>query len=276
MQISRKLLAFALIFAVVLAALPSLTVAAQDASDVSSGDAASQSSTASTPVELETAEDEYEEEIVEEVIETPQQFLEPAPDVTTTVKFLGITDNKFTAGKEVTALIGLTNTGDKQYNVSYVGAHLHSPYDVNYYVQNLTARTTSGLLPAKSELTVEYKFTPDAKLETLDFHFSGWVIYNDTAATVLYRSLYANHTVSMIEKRGEWSLQSVLTYLVTIGALAAAAYFGMQTTATGQKVKKAATAATTVTADVQTPWAATAYRPANVQKAAGAKKHAKK
>jgi hypothetical protein len=133
-------------------------------------------------------DNEYEEEVVEEVDDEQQLYVMPAPDVQTYVKFLGISDNKFVAGEEVTALVGLHNvnthttnstaiarsfdqwilesnrrnqrhaplssahsfpvrsccrsllrhssfsllpaqSGPKTYNVSFVGAHLHSPFD---------------------------------------------------------------------------------------------------------------------------------------------------
>lgn len=180
--------------------------------------------------------DEYDEESeVEEA--APQMYVLPAPDVQTFVKFLGHSDNKFVAGEEVTALIGMTNAGDNTYNVSWgqnakqasvsgskatngrersldqplnnllafslslfftaspvssllhsVGAHLHSPYDMNFFIQNFTVRWTSNLLPPRSEVTVEYRFVPNERLEPLDFHMSGWLIYNDTKPTpIIYR-----------------------------------------------------------------------------------------
>lgn len=54
-------------------------------------------------------DNEYEEEVVEEVDDEQQMYVMPAPDVQTYVKFLGISDNKFVAGEEVTALVGLHN-----------------------------------------------------------------------------------------------------------------------------------------------------------------------
>ena len=54
-------------------------------------------------------DNEYEEEVVEEVDDEQQLYVMPAPDVQTYVKFLGISDNKFVAGEEVTALVGLHN-----------------------------------------------------------------------------------------------------------------------------------------------------------------------
>ncbi len=45
--------------------------------------------------------------------------------------------SEFPAGEEVVALLGLTNTGDRTYNLSYIGAHLHSAYDFSFFIQNV-------------------------------------------------------------------------------------------------------------------------------------------
>ncbi len=68
---------------------------------------------------------EYEEETEVEIDsatvddEQQQMYVMPAEDVTTWVQFLGVSDSKFVAGEEVTALIGMHNAGEKTYNVSY-------------------------------------------------------------------------------------------------------------------------------------------------------------
>ncbi len=45
---------------------------------------------------------------------------------------------EFPAGEEVVALLGLTNTGDRTYNLTYIGAHLHSAYDFSFFIQNVS------------------------------------------------------------------------------------------------------------------------------------------
>lgn len=39
----------------------------------------------------------------------------------------------------------------------------------------MTVRWASALLPPRSEVTLEYRFRPDEKLEPLQFLLSGWV-----------------------------------------------------------------------------------------------------
>jgi hypothetical protein len=274
-MLSRKLIVLALLFAVLLAALPSFSAA--DDLDVSDAGDATKSSGV-TPDATDAEADEYDEE-TEEVEAEPQQYVMPAQDVQTYVKFLGISDNKFTAGEEVTALIGMTNSGPKTYNVSYVGAHLHSPYDFNFFVQNFTVRWTSNLLPPNSEVTVEYKFRPDEKLEPLDFHLSGWLIYNDSASTpIIYRSLFFNQTVEVTERRSEWTIQSFFTTALVLAGIAIAGYVVLSQTAVGKKATKrvTASAASSEGGNASAGWDAKIYKPSTVQKAVGgSKKHIK-
>lgn len=237
-----------------------------------------------------SAPDEYEEEVVEESsepTEQPQQmYVMPAQDVATWVRFLGVEDNKFIAGNEVTALIGMHNSGTKTYNVSYVGAHLHSPYDQNFYVQNMTVRWTSSLLPPHSEVTIEYRFRPDEKLEPLPFLLSGWLIYNDSTVPtpIIYRSLFVNTTVEVLEKRAEWTVASTITWLFTIAGLSLAAYVVVQNTnilgavtgASGKKGKSRPSASPSAdepsAGGASSGWDVKVYKPTNVQKAFGSKK----
>jgi len=291
MQLSRKLLALALLFTILLAALPARSFAQDDEVDVSADEDVSKS--------------EYEEETDADATvddEQQQMYVMPAEDVTTWVQFLGVTDNKFVAGEEVTALIGMHNSGQKTYNVSYIGAHLHSPYDQSFYVQNFTVRYTSALLPPRSEVTVEYRFRPDERLDALDYHLSGWLIYNDSSipTPIIYRSLFVNSTVETLERRSEWTAQSAVAWTVGLAGFAVVAYAVAQSqggaqklinnvvgAAGGKKSKKSRASASTSapstgsktdgepTASPSAGWEVKAYRPATVQKAVGGKKHQK-
>jgi len=290
MQLSRKLLALALLFTILLAALPARSFAQDDDVDVSA--------------EEDVTKSEYEEETdvdTEATVDDEQQqmYVMPAEDVTTWVQFLGVQDNnKFIAGEEVTALIGMHNSGQKTYNVSYIGAHLHSPYDQSFYVQNFTVRYTSALLPPRSEVTVEYRFRPDERLDALDYHLSGWLIYNDSSipTPIIYRSLFVNATVETLERRAEWTAQSALAWTVGLVGFGAVAYAVAQSqggasklintvvgAAGGKKSKKSRASSSSAAAKADgepaaspsAGWEVKAYRPSTVQKAVGSKKHQK-
>jgi hypothetical protein len=132
------------------------------------------------------------------------------------------------------------------------------------------------LLPPKSEVTVEYKFRPDEKLEPLDFHLSGWLIYNDSASTpIIYRSLFFNQTVEVAEKRAEWTVQSFFTTALVLAGIAIAGYVALAQTAVGKKTSKRLAASAAPTGEAAAAWTASVYKPATVQKAVGSKKMVK-
>lgn len=158
-----------------------------------------------------------------------------------------------------------------------VGAHLHSPYDFNFYVQNFTVRWTSNLLPPQSEVTVEYKFRPDEKLEPLDFHLSGWLIYNDSSSTpIIYRSLFFNQTIEVTERRSEWTFQSLLTSGLVLAGIAIVGYVVLSQTNVGKKAAKRVTASTASAEQQAASWDTKIYKPSTVQKSVGSKKAAQK
>jgi len=263
MSVSRQLFAFLCLFALCFGSIS--FVNAQE-EELISEDAPA--------VEVDT-DSEYVEEVAVE--DEPQRYVMPAADVQTYVKFIGVEGTKFIAGDEVTALIGMHNSGDKTYNVSYVGAHLHSPFDYNFYVQNFTVRWTSNLLPPRSEVTVEYRFRPDPNLEPLDFQLSGWLIYNDSAPTpVIYRSMFVNQTIEVLERRQEWTASSIITWIFVLAGLGLAGYVALNLTQGGKKTKSRAS--TPSVDGVKSPsagWETQVYKPAQVQKAFGSKKEKK-
>jgi len=267
-MMNRTLLAFLLLAIMLFATLPSYTVAQEGDDD--DGVDAGESSKAGTPTPVEG--DEYDEDTEEVVEEEPQMYVMPAQDVQTYVKFLGVNENKFIAGNEVTALIGMINHGDKTYNVSYVGAHLHSPYDFNFYVQNFSVGFTSSLLPPHSEVTINYRFRPDEKLEPLDFHLSGWLIYNDSAVPtqIIYRSLFVNQTIEVLERKQEWTVQSAITWSFSGIGMLVVSYVAMQYWGGLSGSRKRSV--TRGEGGAAAGWEAKVYKPAAVQKAVSKKR----
>jgi len=201
----------------------------------------------------------------DEVEEPRQYYLGPNPDVQTTVYFPDFPDRKLVQGEDVTVLIGLTNTGSKEFNVSYVGESLHSLFDYTYYIQNFTAKFADAILHPKSELTVEYKFKPDINLEPLEFHLSGFVFYNVSKIEEPFVHTWINGTVELIEKKQGFSVQSAFNYVLVIAAVAGAAFFALN-----RKPKKSSREQGTRRAAADT-WEATIYTPATKSKAAGVK-----
>lgn len=83
-------------------------VRADDAEDATSGSGSAGGAEGATG-------EEDQEEVVES--EEVVRALVPSPDVSTSVHFPDFADRKFVQGETVTALIGLSNSGDKTYNV---------------------------------------------------------------------------------------------------------------------------------------------------------------
>jgi hypothetical protein len=138
----------------------------------------------------------------------------PHADVQAAVYFVDSPiDKKFVAGEEITVLIGLTNSGDKEFNVSYAWASLHSPFQFEYFIQNFTGNFANALLPPHSETTVQYKFKPDINLEPLDFLLSGSIMYNDTNDRTPYRHIWFNSTITLSEGSQSLDISTFFTYV---------------------------------------------------------------
>jgi hypothetical protein len=80
--------------------------------------------------------------------------------------------------QEVTVLIDVSNKGQEVFNVTRVGCFLHSPYDHSYFIQNFTVKELSGVAAPNAQISLEYRFTPDKKLEALEYTLTGFVEYH--------------------------------------------------------------------------------------------------
>ncbi len=78
-------------------------------------------------------------------------------------------------------------------------------------------------------MTVEYRFTPDERLEPADFHLSGWIFYNATEpSTDIFRSTWVNATVEVFEKPAQLTVSSFFSYVVMFSIIGGIAYFFLQ------------------------------------------------
>lgn len=135
-------------------------------------------------------------------------------DVTVNTMFPRFADKKFPLGKEVTLLVSFNNNGEKSFNVSHIVAHLHSPFDYNYYIQNFTSKNTPATVPANSQVSLEYTFKPDTQLEPLEFWLSAVVAYNRSDGRGFMHTLH-NGTVELVEA-AEATNQRLVMYLVAL------------------------------------------------------------
>jgi len=124
-------------------------------------------------------------------------------------------------------LVGFHNKGDSTFNLTAVGAALHSPFDYNYHIQNFTYREVSSIVGGGEEASVEYQFTPDKSLEPLEFHLSASLYYNDTGSGKLFRSTFVNQTIELIEKSSGFDAKTIFTYILAFAGLGLAGYIGI-------------------------------------------------
>lgn len=120
-------------------------------------------------------------------------------DVVTTYLFPNVADKKFTVGKPVTVLINFINNGQEVLNITRVAAFLHSPFDLNYYIQNFSgSEVRGGMVGPKSQMSLDYQFIPDGSLEPLEFWMSGVVDYQADGSDKVYQSTFLNETVVLV------------------------------------------------------------------------------
>jgi len=174
------------------------------------------------PTDTDDEDDEPKEAKVDE-----PDVLGPSDNVVTTFIFPDYPDKKLPAGEKVTVLVGFSNRGQNPFNLSWIAAALHSPFDYNYYIQNFTAREVNAIVEKGEEGSIEYQFTPDKSLEPLEFHLSISLYYNDTVDDQLYVSPILNGTIELIEKSSGLDVKALFQYILAFAGLGLAGYIGL-------------------------------------------------
>jgi len=231
----------------------------------------------------ESVEEDEDTEILEEGEEDGKsRILGPHSAVSTFIHFPDYPkEHRFIQGEDVVVLIGVSNRSPSTYfNVSYIGAQLHSPFDFSYYIQNFTVRETESIVGPGQETTIEYRFRPDPALEPIEFQLSVWSIYNSSEGR-LYQSTVFNDTVELVERREPWTVQSVVNYLLVLSGMGVIAYVGWNLTqgTGGKKKKRTKRVESGEPGAVKADWATAAYTPAakaRVVRRPGSKKGSKK
>jgi len=290
---SRKLLSWALLFLIVGAVFLSISARADDdalneeeesesySEDELSGTAGSGSSASGAtggaagsssggPKAAGSDEYEEEEEEYEEDAESSLAVLTPSPDVQTIAYLPDFPDKRLVQGEEIRVLLGFHNSGSKSFNLSYVGAHLHSPFDFSYYIQNFSVREIGAVVGSGDEVSVEYSFKPDASLEPLEFWLSAWVIYNNSD-NEQFRSVFFNGTVELIEKKSDLDAKQLFSYFLFAAIFGLAAYFAFQFVSSKKPKKRSERG----TKDVLSSWDTEIYTPAKDSKPFGSSKKRK-
>jgi hypothetical protein len=196
--------------------------------------------------ELEVEEDldlEFDEEFDVDELELEDELLEedeaggPSRDIDTQVLFVDNPQKKFVIGKPISMLTSFVNRGDRSFNITRFGAHLHSPYDYSYFIQNFTSKRIGDMIEPTSEMTLEYTFK-SSDLEPLDFWLSAWVEYDDLNGKV-FRSTVYNDTVTLVDGPMEYTLEFGLNCIMWVGIAYACYQFSDLIWYGGKKKRKA-------------------------------------
>lgn len=151
----------------------------------------------------------------------------PPPGAVSTGCLLPTFPNKrFPAGKAIDVVLGLHNDGSETYNISLVAGSLNSPADFSLHVQNFSAIGYGYALGPGEEVSVAYRFVPDARLSPRDFVVALTAFYSD-ASGQWYSSTFFNQTVDIVESRKavDWELLSLVAlFLAALGGAGYGAY----------------------------------------------------
>jgi len=142
----------------------------------------------------------------------------------TTFYFPGYTEKKFPIATDVQLLLGVHNKGKAGYNISFIGAYLHSPFDLDYYIQNFSVKAVEELVEPGKEQTFDFTFRPDQRLEPLEFWLSAYVIYNNTETNQIYQTVFVNGTIDLVEKPSDMNFRRVFTYFLAFAAAGLVGY----------------------------------------------------
>jgi len=143
-----------------------------------------------------------------------------SPDVSTTYVFPRFPNKKFPSGEEVEIMLGFANNGAHEFNITRIEASYNYPLDYNYYIQNFTTLHYNWVVAKPStQVSVSYRFRPDALLEPRDFGLVASVFYRDAVTGTNYTSVFFNSTIDNVEPSTGVDTQLFFTYLAGVAVL---------------------------------------------------------
>lgn len=147
----------------------------------------------------------------------------PPPGLVTTGFFFpdhpSVRPQDFATGKQVRVVLGIHNDADVAYNISAIMGSLNSPTDFSIYVQNFTQQLYHQPLAVGQEISVEYKFLPDPRLEPRDFVVALTVFYQDPKGQY-YSNTFFNKTIDFVEEKKliDWELIFLFVFLIGLAS----------------------------------------------------------
>lgn len=181
-------------------------------------------------VEVETEEDIIKtdgiindataSEIVESEINTILHFVEPD---------LNVDAKEFPTNTLIRFLVGVQNAGKSPYVLDNVQASFRYPQDFSYHIQNFTALRYNRQLPASQESSLEYALQVHESFAGRPFGLVVLLNYHNLEGRFFTNTLY-NETVMITEPEVGFDGETLFLYLLGLGLLALAMFFGYQYT----------------------------------------------
>jgi len=149
----------------------------------------------------------------------PLSILPPPGEITTGYFFPDHPIKHFAAGKTVSVVLGIHNDASELYNITAIMGSLNTPTDFSIFIQNFTQQIYHQVLLSGQELSIDYKFMPDPRLEPRDFVVALTVFYQDKNGQ-FYSNTFFNQTVEIIDdkKLVDWDLISMFIILAGLAA----------------------------------------------------------
>lgn len=196
-----------------------------------------------TDEDIEVAEEE--DVVIDEEPEADALGEEEDDDVTVKAHW---PNERVVIGEETTVLVSFSNNGQAPINITHIGAHLHSPFDYSFFVQNFSVRGVGAVVEGGQEVSLEYLFRPDKSLEPAEYWLSGWLVYNDSLHRQ-YLKAYHNATIELSEAASSSliDLQQVFLMVTMAGLSGLVVYSVMNYLNQGKKKRGGRPAATAAT-----------------------------
>jgi hypothetical protein len=142
-----------------------------------------------------------------------------ADGVTTECIFPNHILKQFPAGEVVEVLIGFRNQNPNAFHVEYIRGSLTSPVDFTYYIHNFTGSMYNTTVATEEEVSLIYRFKPDASIEPRQYGHILQVFYtNDDNET--YLSTVFNGTIVITDPITNVDGKTIFAYLSIFGILA--------------------------------------------------------
>eukprot|EP01111_Echinosteliopsis_oligospora_P013929 TRINITY_DN512_c0_g1_i2.p1 TRINITY_DN512_c0_g1~~TRINITY_DN512_c0_g1_i2.p1 ORF type:complete len:336 (+),score=123.54 TRINITY_DN512_c0_g1_i2:83-1090(+) len=168
-----------------------------------------------------------EQEATENAFSTSQVPSTLPPGISTAYVFPDHPDRKIISGEIVEVLLGFVNHGYSSMNISHLSAGLSHPLDRTYFLQNYSKAEYGLTVNPNEQISVSYRFRPDAMLDPRDYGLVVIVYYHDDVGRQ-HVTPFFNGTITIVEPHSVFDFQQFSLYVIMIAMLGGAGYYYTQ------------------------------------------------